>query len=145
MYYTVSLGSMSCTISLFFMLITWAAIYDMHSTFARHTGITADQWHTFAGENRKKCHNHQTSSIYAYASAFPCAESIAPGCRSRSGKLGRHLLLRSGACAETVLGTARHCLQVAHATGTGGLPANRLLAPLVVASLGGRIATRRAS
>ena len=54
-------------------------------------------------------------------------------------------LARGMTSAEAVLSTARHGLQVAHAASAGGLPADGLLAPLVVAGLGVRVAARSAS
>ena len=48
---------------------------------------------------------------------------------------------RSSARAEAVLGTARHGLQVAHATRASSLPADSLLTPLVVPRLGRWVAT----
>lgn len=57
----------------------------------------------------------------------------------RSRRLARGLT-----SAEAVLSTARHGLEVAHAASAGGLPADGLLAPLVVAGLGVRVAARSA-
>ena len=57
----------------------------------------------------------------------------------------RGLLGDSGlALTEAVLEAARHILQVAQAASAGGLTADGLLAPVVLADPGGRVAAGRA-
>jgi len=53
-------------------------------------------------------------------------------------------LLASRASLETVLGTSGNVLEVAHATGTGGLSALSLLTPLVGSDLGSGVTARGA-
>jgi hypothetical protein len=48
------------------------------------------------------------------------------------------------AVLEAVLELSGDVLQVAHAAGTGGLPSLQLVAPVVLAGLGGRVAARSA-
>lgn len=58
----------------------------------------------------------------------------------RSGGGGGRLL--GNASSEVVLGLARNLLHVTHATGTGGVPSDRLGSPVVRASLSARVTAR---
>lgn len=67
------------------------------------------------------------------------------GQEEKAGNGLRRHRLGGSAGTEAVLRAARHSLQVAHAARAGSLPADGLLAPLVVAGLGAGVTARSAS